>query len=371
MWLAFDPSSSAATPAALRQQCYVLSTTLITLSRSSPLSLPRLSYVPFDFHHDYVPYDFHHECRVTKYHHQQQLAPDQTPPFSIPLFLPVALLGTPLPPAPLPLTPAIYVPFDFHHECGATKYHQLSVLDDQIGKDMETQGFFLQGKDGFFLQGKDGSVQKQQQGTVRTNCVDCLDRTNVTQVGPQVPLRCLSGDQQHDTVRTNCVDCLDRTIVTQVGSQVPQVAAARHSAHFNFLIALLRWALRCRPGGLSGGAQVGSQVASRSLSWFVRHVQGDELRHMGLHGDPLVRAARAGGRAEANGAAGMGLNRPSFTSHPLGSPFPTWPSLPHLALPSPLGPPFPTWPSLPHLALPSPLRPPFPTSPSLPHLALL
>ncbi|CAI7875594.1 unnamed protein product [Closterium sp. NIES-54] len=66
-----------------------------------------------------------------------------------------------------------YVPFDFHHECGATKYHQLSVLDDQIGKDMETQGFFLQGKD--------GSVQKQQHGTVRTNCVDCLDRTNVTQ----------------------------------------------------------------------------------------------------------------------------------------------------------------------------------------------
>ncbi|CAI5457693.1 unnamed protein product [Closterium sp. Yama58-4] len=66
-----------------------------------------------------------------------------------------------------------YVPFDFHHECGATKYHQLSQLDDQIGKDMEAQGFFLQGKD--------GSVQKQQHGTVRTNCVDCLDRTNVTQ----------------------------------------------------------------------------------------------------------------------------------------------------------------------------------------------
>ncbi|CAI5991661.1 unnamed protein product [Closterium sp. NIES-65] len=66
-----------------------------------------------------------------------------------------------------------YVPFDFHHECGATKYHQLSVLDDQISKDMETQGFFLQGMD--------GTVQKQQHGTVRTNCVDCLDRTNVTQ----------------------------------------------------------------------------------------------------------------------------------------------------------------------------------------------
>ncbi|CAI5475835.1 unnamed protein product, partial [Closterium sp. Yama58-4] len=66
-----------------------------------------------------------------------------------------------------------YVPFDFHHECGATKYHQLSQLDDQIGKDMEAQGFFLQGKD--------GTVQKQQHGTVRTNCVDCLDRTNVTQ----------------------------------------------------------------------------------------------------------------------------------------------------------------------------------------------
>ncbi|GJP30715.1 hypothetical protein CLOM_g4900 [Closterium sp. NIES-68] len=66
-----------------------------------------------------------------------------------------------------------YVPFDFHKECGHTNFHQLSLLDDQIGQDMEAQGFFLQGKD--------GSVQKQQHGTVRTNCVDCLDRTNVSQ----------------------------------------------------------------------------------------------------------------------------------------------------------------------------------------------
>eukprot|EP00475_Leptophrys_vorax_P010873 TRINITY_DN17435_c0_g1_i1.p1 TRINITY_DN17435_c0_g1~~TRINITY_DN17435_c0_g1_i1.p1 ORF type:complete len:374 (+),score=33.98 TRINITY_DN17435_c0_g1_i1:152-1273(+) len=66
-----------------------------------------------------------------------------------------------------------YVAFDFHHECGHTKFHLLSRLDDQIASEIDAQGYFLQAAD--------GTVQKRQTGIVRTNCVDCLDRTNVTQ----------------------------------------------------------------------------------------------------------------------------------------------------------------------------------------------
>lgn len=33
----------------------------------------------------------------------------------------------------------------------------------------------------FFLVDTDGAVQVQQEGTFRSNCMDCLDRTNVVQ----------------------------------------------------------------------------------------------------------------------------------------------------------------------------------------------
>lgn len=36
--------------------------------------------------------------------------------------------------------------------------------------------------DSYFLKDPKGRKQEVQKGVVRTNCVDCLDRTNVTQV---------------------------------------------------------------------------------------------------------------------------------------------------------------------------------------------
>jgi hypothetical protein len=35
----------------------------------------------------------------------------------------------------------------------------------------------------YFLINSKGEKFEEQTGTVRTNCIDCLDRTNVTQVG--------------------------------------------------------------------------------------------------------------------------------------------------------------------------------------------
>ncbi|AQK52991.1 Phosphoinositide phosphatase SAC6 [Zea mays] len=66
-----------------------------------------------------------------------------------------------------------YVHFDFHRVCGHIHFERLSQLYDQI-KD------YLQ-KHKYFLINDKGEKIEEQTGTVRTNCIDCLDRTNVTQ----------------------------------------------------------------------------------------------------------------------------------------------------------------------------------------------
>jgi hypothetical protein len=66
-----------------------------------------------------------------------------------------------------------YLPFDFHSICGHIHFERLSILYDQIQTDLTTQGYYLRDPSGKLLQ--------EQKGVVRTNCIDCLDRTNVTQ----------------------------------------------------------------------------------------------------------------------------------------------------------------------------------------------
>ncbi|CAL0330803.1 unnamed protein product [Lupinus luteus] len=66
-----------------------------------------------------------------------------------------------------------YIHFDFHHICGHVHFENLSILYDQISDFLETNGYLL-------LDEK-GEKMKEQLGVVRTNCIDCLDRTNVTQ----------------------------------------------------------------------------------------------------------------------------------------------------------------------------------------------
>lgn len=66
-----------------------------------------------------------------------------------------------------------YEPFDFHAECRKMRWDRLSILIDRLALDQDEMGFFL------IL--RDGSLSSLQEGIFRTNCIDCLDRTNVVQ----------------------------------------------------------------------------------------------------------------------------------------------------------------------------------------------
>ncbi|KAK4766734.1 hypothetical protein SAY87_008376 [Trapa incisa] len=66
-----------------------------------------------------------------------------------------------------------YVHFDFHHICGNSNFENLEALYGEISEDFEKQGYFLIDAE--------GSILEEQKGIIRSNCIDCLDRTNVTQ----------------------------------------------------------------------------------------------------------------------------------------------------------------------------------------------
>ncbi|KAJ1309598.1 hypothetical protein OPQ81_006371 [Rhizoctonia solani] len=64
------------------------------------------------------------------------------------------------------------VDFDFHAETKGMKYENISKLVDQLERTFAAQGYFWV---------RDGQVMARQHGVFRTNCIDCLDRTNVVQ----------------------------------------------------------------------------------------------------------------------------------------------------------------------------------------------
>ncbi|KAF8032036.1 hypothetical protein BT93_D1056 [Corymbia citriodora subsp. variegata] len=66
-----------------------------------------------------------------------------------------------------------YISFEFHQICGNSNFENLELLYEQISKDFEKQGYFLIDAE--------GNILEEQKGIVRSNCIDCLDRTNVTQ----------------------------------------------------------------------------------------------------------------------------------------------------------------------------------------------
>ncbi|KAK7202723.1 putative phosphoinositide phosphatase [Myxozyma melibiosi] len=73
----------------------------------------------------------------------------------------------------------LYIYFDFHHECKGMKWYRVQLLIDKlIGLGAGDMGWFQS------VESPEKSttiVQKTQNGVVRTNCMDCLDRTNVVQ----------------------------------------------------------------------------------------------------------------------------------------------------------------------------------------------
>lgn len=62
--------------------------------------------------------------------------------------------------------------FDFHAACKGMKFENVSILLLQLKDRIESLGSTVQ---------QDGKELTQQQGVLRTNCMDCLDRTNVCQ----------------------------------------------------------------------------------------------------------------------------------------------------------------------------------------------
>lgn len=76
-----------------------------------------------------------------------------------------------------------YLVFDFNQHCSRMQWHRVSMLLDQIEGDLDSHGYFRGA-----LDRSSGSetlafsrVYQKQLGVVRTNCIDCLDRTNVVQ----------------------------------------------------------------------------------------------------------------------------------------------------------------------------------------------
>lgn len=72
-----------------------------------------------------------------------------------------------------------YIYFDFHHECRKMRWFRVKLLIDHL-KDMG-----LKNTDFFHVvtssNGATREILSEQKSVVRTNCMDCLDRTNVVQ----------------------------------------------------------------------------------------------------------------------------------------------------------------------------------------------
>lgn len=68
-----------------------------------------------------------------------------------------------------------YVYFDFHHECRGMAWHRAQLLLDKLGDGLQGQQYFHS------VEGGGNNVRSYQKSIVRTNCMDCLDRTNVVQ----------------------------------------------------------------------------------------------------------------------------------------------------------------------------------------------
>ncbi|XP_067650738.1 phosphatidylinositol-3-phosphatase SAC1-like [Haliotis asinina] len=92
-----------------------------------------------------------------------------------------------------------YESFDFHKECSKMRWDRLSILTDKLAEE--------RGQFGYFMHGKDGSVLSSQQGVFRTNCMDCLDRTNVV---------------QSLLAKDNLLDQLQRLGILAQGERIPE-----------------------------------------------------------------------------------------------------------------------------------------------------
>ncbi|KAI8391329.1 SacI homology domain-containing protein [Radiomyces spectabilis] len=74
----------------------------------------------------------------------------------------------------LPTEKVRMVNFDLHAECRGGNYDNVSLLMRSIRDNLDDYGYFLMDSD-------DNHIICKQKGIFRTNCMDCLDRTNLVQ----------------------------------------------------------------------------------------------------------------------------------------------------------------------------------------------
>ena len=67
-----------------------------------------------------------------------------------------------------------YIAFDFHNKCKSMNYSAISELTDQVEPSLKQHGYFQ-------MNVSTGQILSEQTGIIRSNCIDCLDRTNVCQ----------------------------------------------------------------------------------------------------------------------------------------------------------------------------------------------
>jgi len=70
--------------------------------------------------------------------------------------------------------------FDFHHECRAMHWENISKLVREVNSFLDSYSFYQSTMDAKATWGQE-TVNQRQNGVFRTNCMDCLDRTNVVQ----------------------------------------------------------------------------------------------------------------------------------------------------------------------------------------------
>lgn len=77
-----------------------------------------------------------------------------------------------------------YLYFDFHAECKGMRFDRISLLLDQLAEQLNRDGWYrgsAPASAGFGAAAGPTRGLKRQSGVIRSNCMDCLDRTNVAQ----------------------------------------------------------------------------------------------------------------------------------------------------------------------------------------------
>uniref|UniRef100_A0A7S4AN49 SAC domain-containing protein n=1 Tax=Pseudo-nitzschia australis TaxID=44445 RepID=A0A7S4AN49_9STRA len=106
-----------------------------------------------------------------------------------------------------------HVWYDFHAEVKNGRWDRLSLLLDEVEPSLEGHGYFLargpseiRHDDNDKSRNNRWSIQRLQNAVIRTNCMDCLDRTNVVQsiFGRYILFQQLSDEAENTaTVNTN------------------------------------------------------------------------------------------------------------------------------------------------------------------------